>query len=121
MLFLVNSKTIRRFVPVLLNVLHGILSASNSFTSITVSEILIFGCLQVEAALASEDYGRDLTSVQNLSKKHQLLEADVAAHDVSVLACGCLLFTMMMHNLYHNYELTNDNECSKILATILIG
>ncbi|XP_077865919.1 spectrin alpha chain, non-erythrocytic 1-like [Saccoglossus kowalevskii] len=36
---------------------------------------------EVEAALASEDYGRDLTSVQNLIKKHQLLEADVAAHE----------------------------------------
>ncbi|XP_070531768.1 spectrin alpha chain, non-erythrocytic 1-like isoform X3 [Ptychodera flava] len=36
---------------------------------------------EVEAALASEDYGRDLTSVQNLIKKHQLLEADIAAHE----------------------------------------
>ncbi|XP_077987102.1 spectrin alpha chain, non-erythrocytic 1-like isoform X2 [Glandiceps talaboti] len=36
---------------------------------------------EVEAALSSEDYGRDLTSVQNLIKKHQLLEADIAAHE----------------------------------------
>ena len=28
----------------------------------------------------SEDYGKDLTSVQNLQKKHALLEADVMAH-----------------------------------------
>ena len=28
----------------------------------------------------SEDYGKDLTSVQNLQKKHALLEADVGAH-----------------------------------------
>ena len=32
--------------------------------------------------LNSEEYGKDLSSVQNLLKKHQLLEADVAAHEV---------------------------------------
>jgi len=31
--------------------------------------------------LASEEYGKDLASVQNLAKKHQLLEADIAAHE----------------------------------------
>ncbi|XP_009999117.1 PREDICTED: spectrin alpha chain, non-erythrocytic 1 [Chaetura pelagica] len=35
---------------------------------------------EVEGHLASDDYGKDLTSVQNLQKKHALLEADVAAH-----------------------------------------
>lgn len=28
----------------------------------------------------SEDYGKDLTSVQNLQKKHALMEADFSAH-----------------------------------------
>ena len=37
---------------------------------------------QVEQMLNSEEYGKDLSSVQNLLKKHQLLEADVAAHEV---------------------------------------
>ena len=37
---------------------------------------------QVEALLASEDYGKDLASVNNLLKKHQLLEADINAHEV---------------------------------------
>ena len=32
--------------------------------------------------LASEDHGKDLASVQNLLKKHQLMEADIAAHEV---------------------------------------
>lgn len=36
----------------------------------------------MEGHLASDDYGKDLTSVQNLQKKHALLEADVAAHQV---------------------------------------
>ena len=34
----------------------------------------------VELQLQSEDHGRDLTSVQNLLKKHQRLEADISAH-----------------------------------------
>lgn len=34
----------------------------------------------VEAQLASEDLGRDLSSVQVLQKRHSLLEADVSAH-----------------------------------------
>lgn len=42
---------------------------------------------QVEALLASEDYGKDLASVNNLLKKHQLLEADISAHEV----CDSLL------------------------------
>ncbi|KAG8249869.1 hypothetical protein J6590_012180 [Homalodisca vitripennis] len=35
---------------------------------------------EIEGQLLSEDYGKDLTSVQNLQKKHALLEADVASH-----------------------------------------
>lgn len=35
---------------------------------------------EIEGQLLSEDYGKDLTSVQNLQKKHALLEADVMAH-----------------------------------------
>ncbi|XP_052891204.1 spectrin beta chain, non-erythrocytic 1 [Anopheles moucheti] len=35
---------------------------------------------EVEQQLSSEDYGRDLASVHNLLKKHDMLEADVAHH-----------------------------------------
>ncbi|XP_003743041.1 spectrin alpha chain [Galendromus occidentalis] len=35
---------------------------------------------EVEGQLMSEDYGKDLTSAQNLLKKHALIEADVASH-----------------------------------------
>lgn len=51
----------------------------------------MFVC-QVEALLASEDYGKDLASVNNLLKKHQLLEADISAHEV----CS-LLLQMSLH------------------------
>lgn len=36
---------------------------------------------EVESLLKSEDTGKDLASVQNLMKKHQLVEADVNAHE----------------------------------------
>jgi len=39
---------------------------------------------EVEVSLNSEDYGKDLTSVQNLQKKHGLLELDVAGHQERV-------------------------------------
>ncbi|XP_076343494.1 spectrin alpha chain-like isoform X2 [Tachypleus tridentatus] len=35
---------------------------------------------EIEGQLMSEDNGKDLTSVQNLLKKHSLLEADVSSH-----------------------------------------
>uniref|UniRef100_A0A336KQL4 CSON014177 protein n=1 Tax=Culicoides sonorensis TaxID=179676 RepID=A0A336KQL4_CULSO len=35
---------------------------------------------EIEGHLSSEDYGRDLASVNNLLKKHEMLEADVAHH-----------------------------------------
>ena len=31
--------------------------------------------------LDTEDYGKDLATVQNLVKKHQLLDADINAHE----------------------------------------
>lgn len=31
--------------------------------------------------LETEDYGKDLATVQNLVKKHQLLDADINAHE----------------------------------------
>ncbi|XP_023929927.1 spectrin alpha chain-like isoform X4 [Lingula anatina] len=36
---------------------------------------------EVEQLLQSQEYGKDLASVQNLLKKHQLLDADITAHD----------------------------------------
>jgi spectrin alpha len=36
---------------------------------------------EVEHMLETDDYGKDLATVQNLVKKHQLLEADIKAHE----------------------------------------
>ncbi|XP_014210997.1 spectrin alpha chain isoform X2 [Copidosoma floridanum] len=43
---------------------------------------------ELEGQLLSEDYGKDLTSVQNLIKKQALLEADVASHQERVEGCA---------------------------------
>ncbi|XP_058795855.1 spectrin alpha chain [Phymastichus coffea] len=43
---------------------------------------------ELEGQLMSEDYGKDLTSVQNLLKKQALLEADVASHQERVEAAS---------------------------------
>ena len=34
--------------------------------------------------VSSEDYGRDLTGVQNLRKKHKRLEAELGAHEPAI-------------------------------------
>lgn len=34
--------------------------------------------------VGSEDYGRDLTGVQNLRKKHKRLEAELGAHEPAI-------------------------------------
>lgn len=71
---------------------------------------------QVEALLASEDYGKDLASVNNLLKKHQLLEADISAHEVhsslshylSCSACGSAVLQGTAKTSFHNVCLFSD-------------
>lgn len=43
-------------------------------------------CLYREKKLlvGSDDYGRDLTGVQNLRKKHKRLEAELSSHEPSI-------------------------------------
>ncbi len=57
----------------------------NSFSSIREKKLLV----------SSEDYGRDLTGVQNLRKKHKRLEAELGAHEPAIqvrshLQHGCI-------------------------------
>lgn len=52
---------------------------------------------EVEGHLASDDYGKDLTSVQNLQKKQALLEADVAAHQVPGFSPAGVALTSWSH------------------------
>lgn len=54
--------------------------ANKQRTYIAAVKDLDFWLGEVESLLTSEDAGKDLASVQNLMKKHQLVEADVEAH-----------------------------------------
>ncbi|XP_031333128.1 spectrin alpha chain isoform X3 [Photinus pyralis] len=55
--------------------------ANKQRTYIAAVKDLDFWLGEVESLLTSEDAGKDLASVQNLMKKHQLVEADIQAHD----------------------------------------
>ncbi|XP_041973839.1 spectrin alpha chain isoform X3 [Aricia agestis] len=55
--------------------------ANKQRTYIAAVKDLDFWLGEVESLLTSEDSGKDLTSVQNLMKKHQLVEADIQAHE----------------------------------------
>ena len=37
--------------------------------------------------VGSDDYGRDLTGVQNLRKKHKRLESELASHEPTIQVC----------------------------------
>ncbi|CAH0722168.1 unnamed protein product, partial [Brenthis ino] len=55
--------------------------ANKQRTYIAAVKDLDFWLGEVESLLTSEDNGKDLASVQNLMKKHQLVEADIQAHE----------------------------------------
>lgn len=55
--------------------------ANKQRTYIAAVKDLDFWLGEVESLLTSEDAGKDLASVQNLMKKHQLVEADISAHE----------------------------------------
>ncbi|XP_077298885.1 alpha spectrin [Arctopsyche grandis] len=55
--------------------------ANKQRTYIAAVKDLDFWLGEVESLLTSEDSGKDLSSVQNLMKKHQLIEADIQAHE----------------------------------------
>lgn len=51
--------------------------------------IISFFCVssrEKKLLVGSDDYGRDLTGVQNLKKKHKRLEAELASHEPAIQA-----------------------------------
>lgn len=54
----------------------------------------------VENQLQNEEYGRDLASVQNLLKKHQLIEADVQSHEEQVKELNATADQFIANNLF---------------------
>ncbi len=55
--------------------------ANRQRTFIAAVKDLDFWLGEVESLLNTDDSGKDLASVQNLTKKHQLVEADIMAHE----------------------------------------
>jgi len=55
--------------------------ANRQRTFIAAVKDLDFWLGEVEALLTTDELGKDLASVQNLMKKHQLVEADIIAHE----------------------------------------
>ena len=51
-------------------------------------EDLELWCDEVKSQLCNDDYGKDLTSVQNLQKKHVLIETDVLSHQDRIDGIG---------------------------------
>lgn len=68
---------------------------------------------QVESLLTSEDSGKDLASVQNLMKKHQLVEADIQAHTDRING--------MFISLFHFKTFMDNLSVNKSLMLQLIG
>ena len=69
--------------------------ANKQRTYIAAVKDLDFWLGEVESLLTSEDSGKDLASVQNLIKKHHLVEADIQAHDDRIKGlCACSLVVL---------------------------
>jgi len=58
--------------------------ANRQRTFIAAVKDLDFWLGEVDSLLQTEDFGKDLASVQNMIKKHQLVEADITAHEERV-------------------------------------
>ena len=47
-------------------------------------------CREKKLLVGSDDYGRDLTGVQNLRKKHKRIEAEISSHEPTIEVSGIL-------------------------------
>ncbi|TKR73840.1 hypothetical protein L596_021099 [Steinernema carpocapsae] len=59
---------------------HRLKEANKQKSFMAAVKDLEFWLGEVETLLGSDDFGKDLASIENLLKKHQLLEADINAH-----------------------------------------
>lgn len=77
--------------------------ANKQRTYIAAVKDLDFWLGEVESLLTSEDAGRDLASVQNLMKKHQLVEADIQHHEDRIK--GNIQYISIINHLANGLEL----------------
>lgn len=64
----------------------------------------------IKGLLASEDYGKDLASIENLLKKHQLLEADIAAHADRVAEMNTQADNLLENEQFDRPEINNRRK-----------
>lgn len=79
--------------------------ANKQRTYVAAVKDLDFWLGEVESLLTSEDSGKDLASVQNLMKKHQLVEADISAHEdrikgIILINFNALLFYSLENKIF---------------------
>jgi len=66
---------------------------------------------EVEFLLKSEDSGKDLSSVQNLIKKHQLIEADIASHEDRVKDMNALADSLIESGQFDSPTIQDKRTC----------
>lgn len=79
------------------------------------------GFREKKLLVSSEDYGRDLTGVQNLRKKHKRLEAELAAHEpaiqVNAFPRDRFLYKQHLFCLWKRWKpavvLLDPNQCTR--------
>jgi spectrin alpha len=64
----------------------------------------------VENQLQNEEYGRDLATVQNLLKKHQLVEADVNAHEEPIKELNTTADLFIENNLFDTEQIAKTKQ-----------
>ena len=80
---------------------HFSLSLSSPSPSLSLSLLdLDYWLQETEAKLSSDDLGRDIDSVEALAKKHQLLEAELLAQQVTIATRSNKICSFMSSRLY---------------------
>lgn len=65
---------------------------------------------EVETLLSSKDYGKDLASIENLLKKHQLLEADINAHADRIAEMNAQADSLLESEQFDRSEIENRRK-----------
>lgn len=65
---------------------------------------------EVEHMLETEDYGKNLATVQNLNKKHQLIKADISAHQDHIRDLNNQADAFIKSGVLHTDEICEKKE-----------
>lgn len=95
--------------------------ANKQRTYVAAVKDLDFWLGEVESLLTSEDSGKDLASVQNLNKKHQLVEADIHAHDERIKGESRVKYNLKTQLLIIHGTIVHNLILRKILTKAYSG